>query len=171
MMNNLNMKGTMKRFIALVSLMLGLSFGGLQAATFTWVDAPNVTNILATGGKLNSVALTSTGAVTTLLIYDSPYITNFVNMKAYTNASVTNYTATYTYTNLTGTTNSYTYSATTNATGTVNAAAKVYPILGMWTAPSNTTVTLTFDNLYFNRGLLLTNTGGGTFTVNYTTSR
>lgn len=163
----------MKNLIKVIALAV-LGFGlNLQAATWSGTIAADFTNVVTSGGVLQSLTLSSTGAATRVTIWDSGTVSNHIAIATYTNAAITAYTATVTYTNTFGTTNTgtYTYTAVTNAlTRNAGNTTRTYPVVWAGTISSNNVVTLNFSGMSFNRGLLLTNTGGGTFTVTYSSN-
>lgn len=92
----------------------------------------------------------------------------------YTNGSWTNYVSTYqictnTWVDILGNTNSTVYNCVTNIATVVAAATNLPPLITYAVGATNTTVTLGSTDTPFiaTRGLMITNTGAGTISVDY----
>lgn len=181
----------MKKFFAIITLITGLAYV-TPAATIWTAQTPggvdSLTNLVTSGikanlsgGYLNAISISPTGAASRVTIYDSWSISNIVNIGAYTNMVQTNYTATEYYTNISAygtgsvtigvTTNTFT--AVSNIVYTVAAANYSLPTMLVVNVNSNGVYTATFPGkgLPFGRGLLLTNTAGCDISITYTKAR
>jgi len=92
----------------------------------------------------------------------------------YTNGSWTNYVSTYqsctnTWVDILGNTNSTVYNCVTNVATVVNAATNLPPLITYAVGATNSTVSLGSAETPFiaTRGLMITNTGAGTISIDY----
>lgn len=163
----------MKKFFLSIGLIAALAVTSVQAAsTSVSVAGGSMTNfsLLINNAPLKVTQIIVSSAGTNLV--NVGFVDTFTNQLGYTNAAYTN-SLTYVtnfvsvWTNYYGVTNTVTNSAslvdiTNNA---VAATTNLFPIRFQIVTPTNSTYTVNSAGTYFNNGLWLTNTGGGTATV------
>lgn len=165
----------MKKLFVLIPLLVAALVLPVAGQTVTaWSESmnPGTNNITTNGGWLTSVSLTATGATTLVRIFDSSYRSNYIWTPVFTNSARVLVTVTEVYTNVldggTAFRSTNTYTALSNSLLS-SKWTNVFPMLVSVVVPTNTTYTVTFpgDGIPFTRGLFLTNTAGGTYSVTY----
>ena len=161
-------------------LLIGLVAGLSYVSSFGAVGTTSV--VISSGGMSNMLGTATGSALVTQILLTSPanntasikLIDSVTNILAYTNSAystlgtyATNYITT--YTNFFGATNSFTNIAIIDFSNYVASASVNYPVMATITAPTNTTIVLQAQQLYFNNAIWATNTGSGnaTLTLNY----
>jgi len=183
------MKNSFIKSILALAVMLVLALPG-RAAIATFAPAGTSTNVMITGpGAITYLTLTSaTNGATDIYLYDNAAIpiTNIV--AAYTNYTPTVYTNTTYYTNIMDMwvsngvsffganayiTNNYYYvtNLPVDPKGRATLGLLVTNtarLVGQWTIPAGTTVSVPFSSaLQFTKGIVASNDGPSSVTVNY----
>lgn len=158
----------MKKLLTLIGLVSALSVSAETASVV--VSSTGMSNMVPSSAKVTQILVTSPANNTASI----KLIDSITNILAYTNSAystlgsyATNYITT--YTNFFGATNSITNIALVDFSNYVAAASYSYPTLATVTVPTNQTIVLQGQQLFFNNAVWCTNLGSGnaTVTLNY----
>lgn len=160
-----------------VALMLAMTVVVGYGATITYSPSGAATNTVFSGtsqtnrgGAIRQITFANSGAAVTVRLLDAPAtsITYSNAAGAWTNQTRTVVQHTNVYEDILGNSVTNVYTQITNTIAAASAATNSYRALGQWVIGSNVTQVIDYDvPLVFGLGLLATNNGAVSITINY----